>query len=97
MFLLGTEDQLLQCSINQFHDNLAGLSEQPVLLGPTIPREVGINFKILVRFRHQAAKLGGQVLYKISFCYCSRASAALREALARGTHSGIPSVSRELL
>lgn len=58
MFLQGTENQLLQCSVNQFYDNLADLSEQPVLLGPTVPTEVGITFRILVKFHHQAAKLG---------------------------------------
>lgn len=54
-------NQLFQCSTNQYHNNLAGLSEQPVLLGPIIPTEVGITFKILVKFHHQAAKLGVQV------------------------------------
>lgn len=87
MFLLGTENQLLQRSVNQFYNNLADLSEQPVLLGPIIPTKVGITFRILVKFHHQAAKLGDQVLYKISFGYCSRTSAALHEALATGTQA----------
>lgn len=49
---------------NQFYDNLADRSEQPVLLGAIISTETGIIFKILVKFYHQTAKLGGQVMYK---------------------------------